>query len=90
MDLQLLEGRRQESDRVHTLDAYLGKGNPILLTTDASPYGLVGFVTIGGKPVAWFACQVDDNDQEILDTESGNSSGQQVWELLALTLAVRA
>ena len=85
---QALFERAQPVERFFRLDSYMGKGKTIEIGTDASPWGMGGWLTIDGLITHFFACPVDDSDVQLLGVERGTSVGQQVWECLAVLIAV--
>lgn len=76
--------------RVYTLDYYKGLGDRVVITWDASPYGLGATLRVNGVIKEFFAIPITEDDQRILQTKSGTSEGQQVWETLAGLVALRA
>ena len=50
-----LTGRRGNLHRTLSLESYMRLGKSIVLTTDASPYGLGAVLTIDGTIAAWFS-----------------------------------
>ena len=73
--------------RTFTLSAYLRVGTLIEIGTDASPWGLGGWLSVGGKLTHYFSCPVTPDDNRILRVSGKN--GQQVWECLAILVAIR-
>ena len=73
--------------RTFTLSAYLRTGTRIQIGTDASPWGLGGWLSVDGKITHYFACAVSSDDHRILGVQG--KDGQQVWECLAILVAVR-
>ena len=63
--------------RTFTLAAYLGQGRTIRITTDASPWGIGGYLTIDGEIQSFFADKISAEDCEILEVASGTADGQQ-------------
>ena len=76
--------------RVFSLDAYLRRGPPVVITTDASPYGLGAILEIGGTLTSFFSDVLSDQDRLVLNTAPDpNCSYQQVLEALAVLVALR-
>lgn len=75
--------------RVFSYEAYFGMSEAIEVTTDAWPFGIGGWLTINGQVVAYFLDKVTDQDVQILGRERGTCEGQQVWESLAVLVALR-
>ena len=61
----------------------------VVITTDASPYGIGGFVSVNGVVTEYFADHICPSDCRILQQEHGSHEGQQAFEALALLLAFR-
>ena len=87
--LTFLAGENLGIRREFTLAAYLRKGPTVVITWDASPHGMGATLQISGKFISFFAIPIADDDQEILQTPSGDCKGQQVWEALAGLVALR-
>ena len=82
-------GARGTLSRIYTLSSYLGEGDRITITTDASPLGLGAFLVITGT-IAEFAFDlITLEDQRRLLATTAGPSGQQVWEALAVLAALR-
>ena len=75
--------------RVYTLEHYRGAGTKVVITWDASPYGMGAMLQLDGVIHEFFAIPISEDDQRILCTEAGTSEGQQVWESLAGLIALR-
>lgn len=71
------------------LSVYLRQGVQIQIGTDASPYGLGGWISIGDTIKHHFYSPVTADNEQAFQLESGTSVGQQVWECLALLVALR-
>ena len=71
------------------LSAYLRQGVAILIGTDASPYGLGGWISIDESILHHFYCPVSAEDQQVFQLKVGTSVGQQIWECLAMLVALR-
>ena len=72
-----------------TYDSLFGKCAPVAIVTDASVYGIGGWVAYAGVPIAWFADSIREHDARILGYKTGDNSGQQTFEGSALLVAVR-
>ena len=57
--------------------------------TDASPYGIRGWLSLNGNIVRYFAAALTDDDATIYGHALGHSDGQQTWEALAILVAAR-
>eukprot|EP00971_Amphidinium_carterae_P319005 6341080-Amphidinium_carterae.1 len=75
--------------RDFTLTSWRGTGNIWHIELDASPWGLGGILFERGAPVRYFMSPLSIHDVTTFDHAIGSSSGQQVWEGLALLVAVR-
>ena len=72
-----------------TFATYLRQGPTVVITWDASPYGMGATLQIDGVFKSFFAIRIEDTDQEILQTKSGDCRGQQVWEAFTGFIALR-
>ena len=77
-------------DRTFNLYDYLGQGDIVEVGTDASPWGLGGWLARNGVIAHFFHCPVSIHDTKILGIEYGSHESQQVLEALAILVAVRA
>ena len=75
--------------REYRVSAYFGSGLQVRIITDASPWGVGGFLVIGNTPMSYFADSLYQEDAVLADSELGSPDGQQVWEALALLIALR-
>jgi hypothetical protein len=75
--------------RRFSLEAYLRRGPRIEIGTDASPYGLGGWYAQDGTILEHFSCPITDDDRRIYGISSNDSKGQQLWESLAVLVALR-
>ena len=85
---QALFTRDKPLERFFRLDAYSGTGTAVEIGTDASPWGMGGWLTISGVITYFFSCPVDEGDVRKLGLIYGDSSSQQILECLALLIAV--
>ena len=65
------------------------EGPEVIITWDASPWGMGATLQVAGQFVQFFAIRIDELDEEVLKTKSGGCEGQQVWEALAGLVALR-
>ena len=56
--------------------------------TDASPWGLGGWIAIDGKITEYFSSQITQQDVAKFGHEIGSADGQQSWECLAILVAI--
>ena len=68
--------------------AYLQDAWELHFILDASPYGLGGVLIMNGQFIAWFSSPLSRFDECIHDRRIGNSRGQQLWEGLAILVAL--
>lgn len=62
----------------------------VTITTDGSPWGMGGVITVNCWPHAWFAEDLSAEDVERFSLKTGSPNGQAVIETLALLFTVRA
>ena len=80
-------GKRIE--RFFSTDAYNRTGPIVEIGTDASPWGMGGWLSIDGIVKKFFACQLSVDDARIYDEKlDGSCTGQQLWECLAILVAI--
>jgi hypothetical protein len=61
----------------------------MVISVDASPWGLGGILHQNEKIVGWFAVIIQDDDLRVLHAERANPAFQTTWEALAILVAVR-
>jgi hypothetical protein len=83
-----LEGSVGGVERFFRLDSYLRQGPVIEIGTDASPWGMGGWLSYNGTVTHYFSCPVTTDDASIYGHPIGCSTGQQVWECLAVLIGV--
>ena len=76
------------AERKFTIAAFLRVGTYVEIGTDASPWGMGGWLRIDGRIKEYFGCPVSSDDVKMFGVETGTSAGQQVWECLAVLIAV--
>ena len=59
------------------------------IVTDASPWGLGGYLLIEDAAKAYFTSPLTQTDADLLRAPLGEAAGQQVWEALAMLVALR-
>ena len=84
-----MSGQSGSVSRTFDFKHCCGQSVPVEITTDASIYGYGGWLSVGGKPVAWFSETISCTDEEILGHKAGSHEGQQAFEAMALLIAVR-
>ena len=75
--------------REYRVSHYFGKSIKVRIVTDACPWGIGGFLAMNNTPVAYFSDELSQFDLELAGAELGSPDGQQVWEALALLVALR-
>ena len=84
-----LSRTRGTVQRTISLGDYRQDGSRVLVTLDASPGGLGGFMTEDDVHTAYFADPLSDEDVRRFKFKRGDSRGQQTWEALSLLVALR-
>ena len=75
--------------REYRVSHYFGRAIKMRIVTDASPWGIGGFLAMNNTPIAYFSDALCDFDLELAEAERGSPDGQQVWESLALLVTLR-
>ena len=75
-------------ERFFALAAFKREGTKVKIGTDASPWGLGGWISINDRITEYFACRVTPADVERYGHPIGSANGQQIWECLAILVAV--
>ena len=76
-------------ERFFSTEAYERSGPVVEIGTDASPWGMGGWLSIDGIITKFFACKLSVDDARIFDEKlDGSCTGQQLWECLAILVAV--
>lgn len=80
--------------RKFELPDFKGRGDQVVVGTDASPFGLPlglgGWLSINGVINKHFCYKVTDYDLELFNITRGSCDGQQVLECLAVLVALKA
>ena len=85
-----LNGTKGTLTHTLTLDAHLRRGQSVIVTTDASPYGLGAVLTIDGKIVSCMADTFNNIDRKVLGLSAElGSMDQQALEALTVLVALR-
>ena len=87
--LAFLSGEHAGIVRVYSLSHFRKEGPEVIITWDASPWGMGTTLQVAGQFVQFFAIPINETDEEVLKTKSGGCEGQQVWEALAGLVALR-
>ena len=67
----------------YTVSATMRQGTSIRLVTDASPWGIGGYLLRDGRPMARFVNAPSTWEQHYLKATAGSHTGQQTFEALA-------
>ena len=81
-------GRGLAIERVFTIEAFLRLGTKVEIGTDASPWGMGGWLTVDGHYTHYFAVPITPADAKLYGVEIGTAAGQQIWECLAVLVAI--
>ena len=87
--LHFLKGHSGAIVRVFNYHAYFGEASRLQITTDASPWGVGGYLTIDGHITAYFSDAITEEDARVLQRDIGSHEAQQAFEALALLVAFR-
>ena len=86
----LLQEHNGDLVRPMDVDSHFRRGRKVEITTDASPYGIGGFICIDGQPVEYYAAPTTEDDANVLGVPfTHDSKCQQAFEALALLVALR-
>eukprot|EP00971_Amphidinium_carterae_P068298 1352451-Amphidinium_carterae.1 len=75
--------------RTWSVQVHAGLGDNVIITVDASPFGMGGVLQVNGQYIAFFGVPLSDDDVQIHGYDRGSPDGQQVWELLSALIALR-
>ena len=87
--LACFKGEAGSLVREYRVSHYFGKAIKMRIVTDASPWGIGGLLAMNDTPVEYFCDGLSGFDLELADADRGSPDGQQVWEALALLVALR-
>jgi len=82
------ENEGAQLERFFSLEAYSRRGDVFQIGTDASPYGMGGWITVNGRVKRYFGCPISDHDVKTYGQQRGSCDGQQLWECLAVLVAL--
>ena len=68
---EFILGANKTVSRLFHVHRYFGSGHRVIITTDASPWGLGGFLTVDGQIVDFFSDAISDFDNKVLDRVIG-------------------
>ena len=75
--------------RVFSVQHFLRAGPQVVITWDASPYGMGATLQVDGEFREFYAIAISDIDCQLLQIEVGSSSSQQTVEALAGLISLR-
>ena len=84
----LFTGHGATIERFFSLDAYNRGGATVVVGADASPWGLGGWLMVDVVIKEFYASPITPTDVPKFDFAIGCNKGQQVWEALAILVAV--
>ena len=86
---RLLNGEGQVLQREYRVDRYFRRGQQIRIVTDASPWGIGGYLAVDTIIHKYFSMPLTPEDVSLLGVVIGSPDTQQVVEALALLVALR-
>jgi hypothetical protein len=87
--LAFLRGHAGAITMKYSVAAYHNLGAKVRIVTDASPWGLGGYLSIDDHICAFFATDVPENIAAHLSCTVGSHRSQQTFEALAIMIALR-
>ena len=78
------------TQRHFSLEEFRAAGPKMEIGTDASPWGLGGWLSVDGTITHFFSTPVSQHDLDIFKMQRGSCDGQQTLESLAILVALRA
>ena len=85
---RFFNGNGENLQRFYSLDAYMRRGTTVEIGVDASPWGLGGWLSVDGVVKSYFASILTEHDVNRFGYPIGSPDGQQIWEALAILVAV--
>ena len=86
---EFLANEGEELYREYRLQAYYGNGIQMQLVTDASPWGIGGYLVVSGTILTYFASKLTERDVRILNIQIGDSSAKQIAEALSVLVGLK-
>ena len=87
--LCFLSEENQCIERIYTVSHFLQEGPAVLITWDASPFGMGATLQVAGEFTQFFAVGIQDEDCDLLGIEVGSCKSQQTLEALSGLVALR-
>lgn len=84
----LFTGKGRRIERYFSLDSFNRVGTRVEIGTDASPWGMGGWLAIDGRITKYFATAISAHDIKKYNLIIGEARGQQLWEALAILVAI--
>ena len=86
--LCLPSGSGLSIERFFSVDAYRRTGTIVEIGTDASVWGIGGWLKVDGIYTQYFASRLTIEDSVKFNTPLEDCAGQQIWEALAVLVAI--
>ena len=64
--LAFIRGQDGSIKRTFSYDSCFGISAPVVITTDASIYGYGAWISLAGRPIAWFTESISKDDETVL------------------------
>ena len=84
-----ISGQSCTISRTFTYDASFGRRIAMTITCDASIWGYGGWIAVDDVPLAYFSDDIQSSDEVMLGHKTGDTTGQQGFEAMALLIAMR-
>ena len=84
-----MSGKRGIIERSFDLTAYRNRGERLYIIVDASPWGLGGVLQVDDNIQEYFSSPLDAHDLTRFGFKHGDPAGQEVWESLGASVALR-
>ena len=88
-DLAFFKGTAGSMVRTYDISTYMRLGDKVELTTDASPWGEGGYLSINRVITSYFAEAVTEEEAKMLQACIGESAAQQAFEAFTVLIALR-
>ena len=74
--------------RYFSVEAFQRTGTVVTISTDASPWGMGGYLTVNGHITHFSASPITQHDINRFKYAIWDAAGQQLWESLAILVAI--